>query len=98
MRICVYVVGLFAVQAAVAQDCLLNGGKLFCGTQVPNHFVLAACDEAGSGQQNRLRAWCEAAGGTFQTDQTCLGDTPHDDGNIVERSRVRRRCTPALAR
>jgi YD repeat-containing protein len=70
--------------AALAQTCLLFGGKFFCGTQVPGHPVVSACDEAAAFQV-RAQAWCTAQGGT-PSGWDCTGATPHDDGNVVAHS------------
>jgi hypothetical protein len=86
MEVSLVVVALLTAHAAVAQDWLLNGGKFSRAAQVSSHSAVTARDEAGAGQTNRVRACCEAQGGVFQTDGSCLGTTPHDDGNIVQRS------------
>jgi Domain of unknown function (DUF6531) len=84
MRTCVLVIALLGAQSALAQTCLLDGGKFFCGTQVPSHYTVTACDEAGTFTY-RLQAWCDARGGTW-TGGDCVGGTPDDDGNVVQHS------------
>ena len=75
---------LLASSAALAQTCLLTGGKFFCGAEPSGHWTVAACDEAGV-FLSREAAWCQVRGGTWNGGG-CVNPQPDTDGNVVQRS------------